>query len=336
MTAPAISVLLPARNAAATLPEALAGLFAQRGAPPWELICVDDGSSDATPQLLAAAACAARPFVEVRVLRGAGVGLVAALNLGLAHCRGALIARMDADDRVHPDRLRLQADLLARKPSLGAAGSLVRLFPRPLTRGAARLEGWLDSVVTAEECARGRFIEAPLVHPSMMLRREAVAAVGGFHDCGWAEDWDLQLRLVHAGYSLEKVPEVLLFWRDSPGGLTRTHPAYSAAAMQRLRAHHLARGPLAGRPLEIWGAGPTGKRLARALEPHGVRPRRFVDVAARKRVARGVPVVPAREVGRPSEALLVCAVGADGARDEIRAALLPLGFREGEDFLFAA
>ena len=336
MTAPAISVLLPARDAAATLPEALSGLFAQRAAPSWELVCVDDGSTDATARVLADAARAAPAEVEVRIVRGQGCGLVAALNLGLAHCRGALIARMDADDRVHPDRLRLQADLLARKPALGAAGSLVRLFPRPLTAGAARLERWLDSVVTAEECARGRFIEAPLVHPSLMLRRAAVQAVGGFHDCGWAEDWDLELRLLQAGFDLEKVPEVLLCWRDSPGRLTRTHPAYSAAAMQRLRAHHLVHGPLAGRPLEIWGAGPTGKRLARALEAHGVRPRRFIDVAEGKRFARGVPVVHAREVGAPSDALLVCAVGADGARDEIRNALLPRGFREGEHFLFAA
>jgi hypothetical protein len=53
-------------------------------------------------------------------------------------------------------------------------------------------------------------------------------------------------------------------------------------------------------------------------------------------VARGTAVVPARELGRPSEALLVCAVGAAGAREEIRADLFARGFREGQDFLFAA
>ncbi|GAC1337431.1 MAG: glycosyltransferase [Myxococcales bacterium] len=336
MTAPLISVLLPARDAAGTLSAALAGLFEQRAAPPWELVCVDDGSTDATPLLLAAAGRSAPAGVEVRVVRGEGRGIVAALNLGLQHCQGDFIARMDADDLAHPDRLRLQAELLARSPALGAVGSLVRLFPLPLTAGATRFERWLDSVVTPGECARGRFIEAPLVHPSMMLRRAAIRAVGGYHDCGWAEDWDLQLRLLQAGYALEKVPAVLVWWRDSPGRLTRVHPSYSADAQQRLRAYHLARGPLSGRPLEIWGAGPTGKRLARALEVHGIRPRRFIDVAPARRVARGVPVVHAGEVGGPSEALLVCAVGAAGAREEIREALLPLGFREGEHFLFAA
>jgi glycosyltransferase involved in cell wall biosynthesis len=328
-----ISVLLPARDAAATLSSALDGVLAQRGPPPFEVVCVDDASRDATPAILDRFA---RADPRVRIVRGAGRGLVAALNVGLAACRGDLVARMDADDLVHPDRLRLQAERLAKSPSLGAVGSLVRCFPRPLTTGLARLEEWLDSVVTPEECRRARFIEAPLVHPSIAFRRAALESVGGFRDAGWAEDWDVQLRLLEAGWQLAKVPEVLLHWRDSPGRLTRTGEAYAKENMVRLRAHHLARGPLRGRPFDVWGAGPTGKRLARALEEHGARPRRFLDVDGAKRIARGLRVDPPSAVGAPGEALIVCAVGADGARGDIRAALEPRGYVEGEHFLFAA
>src|SRR5437764_3290617 len=178
-----ISVLLPARDASAAVAEALAGVRSQRGAPPFEVVCVDDGSVDATPALLAAAR---RSDARVRVVRGEGRGRVPALQLGLSHCRGELIARMDADDVVHPDRLRLQVDLLSSDAALGAVGSLVRCFPGPLTPGLARLERWLDSVVTAEECAAARFVEAPLVHPSTTFRREALVAVGGWRDAGWA------------------------------------------------------------------------------------------------------------------------------------------------------
>jgi glycosyltransferase involved in cell wall biosynthesis len=328
-----LSVLLPARNAAATLPSALEGLFAQRGAPPFEIVCVDDASSDDTPGILAAAGKADSRLV---VVRGEGRGLVAALQLGLRRCRGDVVARMDADDLVHPDRLRLQADALARDPSLGAVGSLVRSFPRPISAGLARLESWLDSVVSKEECRRARFIEAPLVHPSMTLRRSAVLAVGGFRDEEWAEDWDLQLRLLEAGFELCKVPEVLLWWRDSPERLTRVGPAYAPGRMIELRAHHLARGPLRGRLFDVWGAGPTGKRLARALETRGLRPRRFIDVAPHKRVARGLEVVPPAALGPPGDALVLCAVGASGAREEIRADLARRGYAEGKDYLFAA
>src|SRR5438552_18668203 len=101
-----ISVLLPARDASATLPEALAGVLAQRDAPPFEVICVDDASVDATPALLAEAQ---RSDHRVRVVRGEGRGLVAAPNRGLSPCAGGLLARMDADAGVHSDRLRLPA-----------------------------------------------------------------------------------------------------------------------------------------------------------------------------------------------------------------------------------
>jgi glycosyltransferase involved in cell wall biosynthesis len=333
LSPPEISVLLPARDAASTLGAALEGVRAQQGAPPFEIVCVDDGSSDGTPALLAQAA---REDPRVRVVRGEGRGLVAALTLGLSHCRGALVARMDADDLVHPDRLRLQAAWLAAHPALGAVGSLVRLIPRPLTPGLLRLEEWLDEQRTEEQCAHARFIEAPLVHPSITFRRAALDAAGGFQDRGWAEDWDLLLRLVEAGYALAKVPEVLLWWRDSPSRLTRTGPAYREEQMVRLRAHYLARGPLRGRPFDLWGAGPTGKRLLRALEPHGLRPRRVIDIDPRKQVARGVRITQADQVGAPDGTLVLCAVGARGARESIRAALEPLGYREGSDFLFAA
>ena len=328
-----ISVLLPARNAAATAGAALEGILRQRGAPPFEVICIDDASTDGTGEALAHFA---QSDARVRVFPGEGRGLVAALQLGLARCRGDLIARMDADDLVDPDRLRLQAEMLAGDVSLGAVGSLVRCFPRPLTPGLARLEAWLDSVVTPEQCDAARFVEAPLVHPSTTFRREALEAVGGWRDAGWAEDWDLLLRLAAGGWRLAKVPQVLLWWRDSPGRLTRNGGAYRPEQMTELRAHHLATGPLRERSFDMWGAGPTGKRLARALEAHGLRPRRFWDVDPRKRVARGLRVVAPAELRAPDGALILCAVGRAGAREDIRAELATRGFQEGRDFLFAA
>jgi len=331
--APHISVVLPARDAAATLPAALEDVLAQRDAGRFEVILIDDASRDNTSSI-------GREFAardpRVRVVTGAGTGLVDALNLGVACARGELIARMDADDRMHPDRLRLQREWLDDHLRAGAVGTLVRMAPRPLTPGLSRLEEWLDSVITEEECARARFIESPLVHPSIVFRRQALEQAGGYIERGWAEDWDLLLRICAAGYSLGKVPAVLLEWHDSPGRLTRTGAAYRKDAMVRLRAHHLAQGPLRGRVFDVWGACPTGKQLARALEEHGLSPRRFIDIDPRKREARGKPVVQASALGPPDGALILCAVGAAGARESIRAALLPLGYREGIDHLFAA
>jgi len=326
-----VSVLLPARDASATLREALDGILAQRAAPPLEVVCVDDASVDATPAVLAETR---RRDARVRIVRGEGRGLVAALNLGLSHCGGDFVARMDADDVVHPDRLRLQIAMLEADPKLGAVGSLVRCIPAPLSPGLERLQAWLNETVTAEQCRNARFIEAPLVHPSTTFRRKALG--NGWEDHGWAEDWDLLLRMSEQGWEMAKVPEVLLDWRDSPRRLTRTGSAYRTEAMFRLRAHYLARGPLREKPFSIWGAGPTGKRLARALEAHALRPRAFYDVSPKKRLARDLPVLSERELLPPGAELLVCAVGAAGAREEIRGMLQLRNLLEGMDFLFAA
>jgi len=326
-----VSVLLPARNAQSTLPESLHSILQQAGAPPLEVICVDDASTDATPAILADAV---RHDPRVHVLRGEGGGMVAALNLGLSRCRGELIARMDADDVAHEDRLRLQEEMLACDQTLGAVGSLVEIFPRPLSAGLSRLETWLNQTVSREQCRNGRFVEAPLVHPSTTFRREALAA--GWEERGWAEDWDLLLRLADQGWELAKVPQVLLRWRDSEQRLTRTGADYGEERMFRIRAHHLARGPLRGRAFHIWGAGPTGKRLARELEAHGLRPLSFFDVDEKKRIARGKPVLGEEDLPPPGSALMLCAVGAAGAREEIRELLQSRRYSEGADFLFAA
>jgi glycosyltransferase involved in cell wall biosynthesis len=319
-----VSVLLPARNASATLREALRSIAEeQRDAPPLEIVCVDDASTDATPQIL-------REH-KVKIVRGDGAGLVQALNKGLAQCTGELIARMDADDLAHPDRLRLQIEQLQKEPKTGAIGSLIECFPP--SGGLQRLEGWLNSIVTPKQCHDARFIEAPLVHPSMTFRREAIQP---YEDHGWAEDWDLQLRLIEQGWELSKVPQKLLRWRDSEARLTRTGAAYASEQMFKLRAHYLSRGPLANRPFDIWGAGPTGKRLARELEAHARFPRAFYDIDESKKIARGKPVLHERDLPRASDALMLCAVGVPSARDEIRAMFEKRDYIEGQQFLFAA
>lgn len=332
---PAVSVLLPARDAQATLSSALASVAAQSFAD-HEVVVVDDGSRDST-------AAVARGFAErdprIRLLRTAGLGIVGALNAGLAACRGALVARFDADDLMHRSRLERQVAALAAEPGLAGVGSLVRSFPRASLRdGMRRYEAWQNSLLTPLAVARERFVEAPVVHPSMTLRREVVLAAGGWRDTAWPEDWDLWLRLLEAGASLGKVPAVLHYWRDGAARLTRTHPRYSLEALTRARAHFLARGPLQGREAVLWGAGPVGKALMRALDAEGARVAAFVDIDPRKIGQRvhGRPVHGARGFGRSPGVVLLAAVGAPGAREEIRAEALARGFVEGEDFFACA
>ncbi len=335
-----ISVLLPYRDAASTIDEALASVLADLG-PDDEVVAIDDRSRDDGPRIVAAHAARDRRVV---VLASSGEGIAPALAAGLAASRGELVARMDGDDVSLPGRFAASQALLASDPSLGLVATQVEAFvaiegAEP-SEGITRYVRWQNHVVTKEEHAHAIFVESPLCHPSVTMRRSALEAVGGFHDPPWPEDWDLWLRMHEAGFGMAKVPRVLFRWRRHAGTLTVTDPRYSMPRLRHARAHYLAKHLRRdGRPFAIWGAGQTGRRLARALEEHDAWPRFFVDIDPKKRKAREAPVLdPVEGLARTRRegALLVVAVGAPGARDVVRARLRAAGLAEGTDFVCAA
>jgi len=322
--------LLPCRNAASTLPEAIASLDAQTFGDV-EVIAVNDGSLDDTAALLDE--WAARD-PRVRVLHEPRCGLVASLEAA-RHVAGAdLLARMDADDIAHPERLERQVALLDATPAVAACGTLVRYVPRHTLRdGARRYEAWINALVTPADIERELFVECPIPHPTLMIRREALSAVGGYRDPGWPEDYDLVLRLWSAGARMQKVDEVLLDWRDSPGRLSRRDPRYDENAFRRCKVHYLGRR-IGRRDVVVWGAGPVGKAFARALQGVGHRVAAFVDLDPRKigQEIHGAPVIPPDGVNAFRRAFCVGAVGSPGAREEIRAMLAAFGWREPEEW----
>jgi glycosyltransferase involved in cell wall biosynthesis len=330
---PAVSVLLPARNAREHLEEAVRSVLAQSFRD-LELVAVDDASTDGTAELLARLAT---EDARVRVVRGEGRGIAAALTVGLAECRAPLIARMDADDVCLPQRLERQKEALAADPALSGVGSQVEIFPREsMSDGLKAYEAWLNSLTSPEAVMRERLVESPLVHPAAMVRAEALRAVGGWRAEGWPEDWALWLRLLGAGHRLSNVPQVLLRWRDRPERLTRTHADYTPESHLRLKAFHLAQGPLRSGRCILWGAGKTGRALRRELRVLGIEIERFVDIDPRKigRPLHGAPVVSPDRLGSFAGTHLVAAVGAKGARALIRQAMREKGWLEVEQFTF--
>ena len=331
-----ISVLLPYRNAHGTIEEAASSVLADMS-PDDELDLVDDGSTDDGPAIVEELALASKGRRVVRMASG-GVGLAGALMCGLERCRGELVARMDADDVSLPGRLAAERALLEADPTLGAVATLVEPFGENVAEGVRRYVAWQNSLVSAEDHARSIFVEAPVCHPSTMLRRAALDAVGGFRGGDFAEDYDLWLRLVEAGWGIAKVPHVLFRWRIHGRNATWTDPRLSFEALRRLRARHLAKR--IDRPFGIWGAGAYGRRLARELEANGARVSFFIDIDPLKigRTRRGAPVLTVDDgLARASNesALVIVAIAVFGARDIVRAQLTDRGFVEGADFVCA-
>jgi ABC-type sugar transport system substrate-binding protein len=154
---------------------------------------------------------------------------------------------------------------------------------------------------------------------------------------------------------MAKLPEVLYEWSDHPGRASRTQPQYTAESFLACKAHHLV-AFLAGRPAIVWGAGRDGRRAARALLREGARIAAFLDIDPRKigRTAYGLPILAAEEwlkargqsspatavaeevVRATPDAIVLSAVGTEGARELIRARLHGAGLAEGADYLCLA
>jgi glycosyltransferase involved in cell wall biosynthesis len=338
---PSVSVLLPVYNAAPHLDACLSSLHRQT-LTDLEIVAVDDGSSDASPEILAHWC---RKDRRLRLLRRAHSGLVAALNDGLAACRGELVARMDADDLAAPTRLEVQRDELVARPEVDVLGCLVRHFSASrLGTGMRIYDRWLNGLLDDAAIKRDRFIESPLVHPSVMARRAVLFEAGGYRDRGWPEDYDLWLRLAARGCRFAKVERLLLAWRDHERRLSRADARYAVERFLECKAHHLMRGPLAGeRRVIVWGAGRTGRRLAAQLLRRGAPLAAFVDIDPRKqgRSLRGLPIVAPSALerlrsGPDGPAVVLAAVAARGARARIRDHLAARGWRETDDFWLVA
>lgn len=329
---PRISIVMPFRNAAATLPEALASVLAQEFGD-WELLVVDDHSTDRSAEVVRALAGG---DARVRLLSNEGPpGVVGASVTAGRAAAGEWLARMDADDVSHPQRLSRQWAMAQSRPELDVIGCGVEILS-PLGDGMVRHVDWVNARMEPQEIAHARFIENPMVHPSSLMRKTAVEAAGGYLEVPWAEDHDLFLRMLERGSVFGKVPETLLQWRDSPGRLTRSDPRYGDACRHRMRAHFLSRmAAVKERGVAIAGAGPIGKTLAQELQARGVTVCGFFDVHPRRigETIHGAEVAGLDQFGRRwREAVLLSAVGVPGGREEVAELAGKAGYVEGSDF----
>ncbi len=176
-----VSVLMAVYNGAGTVDEAMGSILAQSFRD-WELIVVDDGSTDDTRKRLER-----YDDPRIRVLyNAANSGLSASLNVAFRASTGSLIARMDADDVALPHRLQRQVEFLRVHPEIDVVG------------GAATLLG-SDAIYERherhEQMTRLLFTENPFIHPTVMMRRNFLETLGGYDESiQRAEDYDLWLR----------------------------------------------------------------------------------------------------------------------------------------------
>lgn len=316
---PCISILTAVRDGLPYLEEAIASIRAQTLGD-WEWVLVDDGSTDGSAARLADWA---HRDPRLRLLRRPATGLVAALNAGLARCRAALVARMDADDIARPERLALQRAALVAGSGETVVDGRVELFGGRRNQGMQRYVRWLNEHHDHASIAADLFVESPIVHPATCYQRDAVLAAGAYRAGDFPEDYDLWLRLHARGHRFRKLSPTVLHWRDHRSRLTRTDRRYRRAAFTALKQRALwalEGEQLASGPLVLWGAARGTRSWRQWLRHHALRPAYVIDANPRRQGQRilDAPVVPAGELRRRRWGYLLVTVSSPDSRADIR------------------
>ena len=234
---PRISVVLPFRDAEATLSRAIKSIVEQSFTD-WELVLIDHASTDGS------AAIAQQWKLRdsrIRLIQQPQDGFVGALNRGLDEAVAPFITRMDADDISYPERLAKQLLYLQQHPTIDAIGCGVRYCTAGEPQiGMQAYVDWANGLNTYRELLLNRFVESPLVHPSVMFRSRLIAKYGPYRNGVFPEDYELWLRWLSRGVRIAKHPEILLDWYDSDCRLSRTHERYRPAAFYYIKTRYLA------------------------------------------------------------------------------------------------
>ncbi len=332
---PKVTVVLPFFNAQETLFRA-AESIREQDFQDWECFLVDNNSTD---EGRVVAQDLVRKDSRFKLLEEKRQGVMFASNKGCSLARGRYIARMDADDVALPGRLRLQSEFLDSRLDYGAVAGLVKHVGNPETTGGfKRFVEWSNSVVTYDEIYKRRFIEAPIVNPTAMWRKETMELFGLYHSGDFPEDYEMWLRWLDRGVKIAKVPEIVLDWHDSEGRLTRTDPIYSDKAFYKIKSQYLAKWLRELNPhhprVWVWGASRISRRRAKILEQEGVRIDTFIDTKRSRQLDR--EVIYYEDLPPAGEGFILTYIRQMNNREKIQSFLEERGYMEGRDYLLVS
>jgi glycosyltransferase involved in cell wall biosynthesis len=260
---------MPVFNCRPYLAEAIASVLTQTFAG-FELLIVDDGSTDGSAGIMDRAAAADG---RIRVLRRANTGIVGALNEGVAAARGELLARMDGDDVALPGRFQAQVDFLLAHPECVAVGTAVEIIDSFGAR-VDRHHPPTGHVAIVADLLRGN--GGALIHPSAVFRTGALHAVGGYDPAfGRAEDLDLYFRLGRYG-QLANLAATGLRYRHHARSVSFHHRETQRDQVTRILTREFALRGMPAEPFALHGhtdlsAGQLHARYACTALAHGRR-----------------------------------------------------------------
>jgi glycosyltransferase involved in cell wall biosynthesis len=227
---PAVSVIMPVRNGEAWLGQGIASVLSKE-LTDFELLIIDDGSSDGTPLVLEQFAHA---DARIRVIRQEPQGIVSALNCAIAAARAPYLARLDADDRAMRERLGLQHAFMQAHSEIVLLGSGADIIDQ-----SGAVVGRVSPPTEGAQLTRILGRSNPFIHSTVMMRAAPVRKLGGYRAAfRAAEDYDLWLRMAELG-DIANLRDHLIQYRRHTANLSRldaVRQSFSVRLAQRSAA----------------------------------------------------------------------------------------------------
>ncbi len=265
---PLVSIIMAIKDTAEYLPNCLDSILNQTYTN-WELIAVNDHSTDETPEILDAYAT---KDARIKVYHSDRPKLIPTLKYGYPYCKGDLINRMDSDDKMPAYKLKVLVEewLKYGKGTIIAGGTEHFVDEGEVGDGFIRYEKWLNEVARQSLHYQEIYQECVIPSHCWILHKEDLDRVGAFEPEIYPEDYDLCFRFYKAGLQVIGIDKILHHWRDRSNRISRTWEEYKDNRYFDLKLrffYQLDRDKT--RPLVLWGGGRNGKDMAKLLQAQG-------------------------------------------------------------------
>lgn len=323
-----ISIIMPVKNEESYLEECLDSIIAQ-DYKQWELLMVDDFSSDSTWSIM-------ERYQEkderINIFKTQKPGIIPALREAYSHSHGNYITRMDADDLMPLKKLSTLVKVLKEREFPTLATGMVKYFSEEGVKdGYLNYQKWLNTLCKKNSHYQEIYKECVIPSPCWMTDRVTFDRCGAFDSVRYPEDYDLAFRFYEQNIKVKGISKILHYWRDYPSRTSRTDSNYSDNRFLKLKIHYFLKIDYRKeKPLYLWGAGKKGKQIADLLNKNEI-PFSWISNNPKK-IGRDIygQIIKADTTLPNNTCNLILAIANEKEKDEALRRLYKLDHKSGE------
>lgn len=333
MQNPLVSILIPFKNTSEFLPDCLNSIIEQTYSH-WEILAVDDGSSDSSYQIVEEYA---HKDERIKLSKNPGRGIIQALRHAFNQSKGQMVTRMDSDDIMTLNKLEVMVNLLLHEgDGHVAVGQVTYFSSRGISNGYARYEKWLNHLTEKGSNYNEIYKECVIPSPCWMTYRDDLLKVGAFDSNRYPEDYDLTFRFYRNNLKCIPCHQVLHYWRDYDHRTSRTSEHYAQNYFLGIKLHYFLNIDYKkDSVLTIWGAGYKGKEIAKGLQKAGLK---FIWLCDNpNKIGKdiyGVEMQHFSTLKNIENPQSIITVANEQAQESIKKYLAKLGHQNMEDYFF--